>query len=421
MLAGYSPFDHPDQKEMYHRIRKGSFSFHPAHWSHVSPEAKAFVCSLLTVDTTKRPTARQALRDGWLTQKVRPTSASPRAESAPELPLAQVPLPKRSGGLHVRTDEPDTVRTESTSNSHHRGHGSSSLPGSTKERRRPVPQPHHQGQSASTNTTPTGAATTRRRIAAAACVAHGKATDPGPASRKLEVLEFPRAAGGRDSDAFTASSSATTKELEWDTPPTATRRLGGGGGGSGCGCVSGGGGGGGSGGGSGGGTTAPGSGAGGRRSMRLGAGKSSWKGGPGSGGARWKRALSTAWNRVRAAVAAAATRSSGPKPLAAVVPGGSSRSGKTIPEAAVVARGKPSPTPQARRLAFEFSRPQSFVGTPQTRSRRILPASLQTIPATSPSPPGGSPRVLGSATASQGSGFFRFGGLEFGVGSPRKS
>lgn len=66
LLGGYAPFHHRNSQTMYDNIAKGNFKFHPQRWSYVSSEAKDFVCSLLIVDPTQRPTASKALQHPWV-------------------------------------------------------------------------------------------------------------------------------------------------------------------------------------------------------------------------------------------------------------------------------------------------------------------------------------------------------------------
>ena len=51
LLCGFPPFSSSkkDQKELFKKIREGSYSFPRAYWYKISPEAKAFVSALLTV------------------------------------------------------------------------------------------------------------------------------------------------------------------------------------------------------------------------------------------------------------------------------------------------------------------------------------------------------------------------------------
>ncbi|KAL3815280.1 hypothetical protein ACHAXA_010091 [Cyclostephanos tholiformis] len=66
LLAGYLPFHHRDQNELFKMIRLGKFSFNPAYWSGISEEATAVITHLLDVDPTTRYTSMQALKSDWI-------------------------------------------------------------------------------------------------------------------------------------------------------------------------------------------------------------------------------------------------------------------------------------------------------------------------------------------------------------------
>lgn len=60
------------------QIKRGVVSYPEANWSKLSPQAKAFVQSLLVVDPLKRATAKEALAHPWMTWK--PSAHSKRAD-----------------------------------------------------------------------------------------------------------------------------------------------------------------------------------------------------------------------------------------------------------------------------------------------------------------------------------------------------
>lgn len=67
LLCGYTPFDRDSSFEETQAIMVGDFSFEPTeYWEDVSENAKDFIKQCLTVDPTKRLTARQCLRHPWL-------------------------------------------------------------------------------------------------------------------------------------------------------------------------------------------------------------------------------------------------------------------------------------------------------------------------------------------------------------------
>ena len=68
LLGGYPPFIENNQRELFRKIRKGEYEFHPEYWSNVSQEAKELISRLLTIDPNSRLSAKHALRHGWIRQ-----------------------------------------------------------------------------------------------------------------------------------------------------------------------------------------------------------------------------------------------------------------------------------------------------------------------------------------------------------------
>ncbi|KAJ1476218.1 kinase-like domain-containing protein [Baffinella frigidus] len=68
MLCGFPPFWSDNMADMLHMIKHGDYSFPAPAWDHISPETKAFVTRLLTVDPKRRPTATEAMLDPWIAQ-----------------------------------------------------------------------------------------------------------------------------------------------------------------------------------------------------------------------------------------------------------------------------------------------------------------------------------------------------------------
>lgn len=66
LLGGYPPFIESNQRELFRKIRKGDYEFHPEYWQNVSAEAKELISALLTVDPGKRLAADQALENKWI-------------------------------------------------------------------------------------------------------------------------------------------------------------------------------------------------------------------------------------------------------------------------------------------------------------------------------------------------------------------
>jgi len=68
LLGGYPPFFDDNRKRLFKKIKAGKFEFHKQYWSDVSEDAKDFISLMLTVDYTKRPSAKQLLQHPWLKQ-----------------------------------------------------------------------------------------------------------------------------------------------------------------------------------------------------------------------------------------------------------------------------------------------------------------------------------------------------------------
>ena len=66
LLCGYPPFFGDNDKEIFRRVSRGSFTFPSPEWDHISKGAKAFVSRLLALDPAQRPTAAAALKDAWM-------------------------------------------------------------------------------------------------------------------------------------------------------------------------------------------------------------------------------------------------------------------------------------------------------------------------------------------------------------------
>jgi len=67
LLGGYPPFIEQNQRELFKKIKKGSYEFHPEYWGSISREAKDLIAGLLTVDPDKRLSADGALGSPWIT------------------------------------------------------------------------------------------------------------------------------------------------------------------------------------------------------------------------------------------------------------------------------------------------------------------------------------------------------------------
>lgn len=68
LLCGYPPFYGDNDAEIFNSVKIGEFDFPSPEWNDISKSAKQFVTALLQVDPCKRPTARQAMQQPWITK-----------------------------------------------------------------------------------------------------------------------------------------------------------------------------------------------------------------------------------------------------------------------------------------------------------------------------------------------------------------
>lgn len=66
LLGGYPPFHHDNQRELFKKIMRGAYEFHPDYWGSVSQDAKNLIRGLLNIDPHERLTVEQALAHPWL-------------------------------------------------------------------------------------------------------------------------------------------------------------------------------------------------------------------------------------------------------------------------------------------------------------------------------------------------------------------
>jgi calcium/calmodulin-dependent protein kinase I len=66
LLGGYPPFHDDNQRQLFRKIVKGEYEFHPEYWGAVSDEAKDLIRGLLTLDMDKRLTVDQCLEHPWV-------------------------------------------------------------------------------------------------------------------------------------------------------------------------------------------------------------------------------------------------------------------------------------------------------------------------------------------------------------------
>jgi len=66
LLGGYPPFIEQNQRELFKKIKRGQYEFHPEYWGGISPEAKNLISKLLNVDPRTRINATEALNTSWI-------------------------------------------------------------------------------------------------------------------------------------------------------------------------------------------------------------------------------------------------------------------------------------------------------------------------------------------------------------------
>lgn len=67
LIGGYPPFQGPNHRSLFRKIRGADFCFHDEYWKNVSVSAKQLIASLLTIDPKYRCTATMALeKSNWL-------------------------------------------------------------------------------------------------------------------------------------------------------------------------------------------------------------------------------------------------------------------------------------------------------------------------------------------------------------------
>jgi len=74
LLGGYPPFKNDEKRILFKQIQNADFKFHKEFWDCVSDDAKSLISRLLTVDTSKRLTAKQVLQSTWMCRDERTLS-----------------------------------------------------------------------------------------------------------------------------------------------------------------------------------------------------------------------------------------------------------------------------------------------------------------------------------------------------------
>lgn len=70
LIGGYPPFQAPNHRALFRKVRGADFCFHDQYWKNVSVSAKQLIASCLTVDPDYRCSAQMALdKSHWLTMQ----------------------------------------------------------------------------------------------------------------------------------------------------------------------------------------------------------------------------------------------------------------------------------------------------------------------------------------------------------------
>ena len=113
LLTGRSLFYRPDVENTRTTIQTAAEGSVREALACVSGEASHLLCSMLTTDRSRRPTADQVLQSGWMkvleaAARLEGGASAPAAENAPEAALTQSPSP---------SPDPDSDRVRVLSNS----------------------------------------------------------------------------------------------------------------------------------------------------------------------------------------------------------------------------------------------------------------------------------------------------------------
>ncbi|KAF7207280.1 calcium/calmodulin-dependent protein kinase type II delta 1 chain isoform X15 [Nothobranchius furzeri] len=81
LLVGYPPFWDEDQHRLYQQIKTGAYDFPSPEWDTVTPEAKDLIIKMLTINTSRRITATDALKHPWICQRSTVASMMHRQET----------------------------------------------------------------------------------------------------------------------------------------------------------------------------------------------------------------------------------------------------------------------------------------------------------------------------------------------------
>ncbi|KTW30751.1 hypothetical protein T552_00463 [Pneumocystis carinii B80] len=67
LLCGYLPFRSRDKDDLIQETFSANIVFHQKYWKNISEDAKDFIVTLLKINPSERPTAKDALKHKWLT------------------------------------------------------------------------------------------------------------------------------------------------------------------------------------------------------------------------------------------------------------------------------------------------------------------------------------------------------------------
>lgn len=132
-LVGKLPFEDESRFDLYHKIVKSDYNFHPRDWLGISKTAKRFIANLLHADPEVRMTVEEALAHPWLasvepkqmtetapiSQPTTQSTSIPTVEKPPKSPKASKKLKgvwkAISRKRTAAEDEPmDETKSEST-------------------------------------------------------------------------------------------------------------------------------------------------------------------------------------------------------------------------------------------------------------------------------------------------------------------
>jgi serine/threonine protein kinase len=86
LIGGYPPFQAPNHRALFRKIRGADFCFHDQYWKNVSVSAKQLIASLLTTDPKYRCTASMALeKSSWLKMSATKLEGSDLSASLAEI------------------------------------------------------------------------------------------------------------------------------------------------------------------------------------------------------------------------------------------------------------------------------------------------------------------------------------------------